>query len=130
MRLATINKNEQKSKSAVTDFQFLILQFESQDVLVPWPKAYCLNSGSGSGYPGSKLSAGAIPCINELDPDRYAQKSPLTSKRYKIFILIFALIVALHSFLFTYQIHQNRVTKVQKEELLDRSDLQSIAVYQ
>lgn len=53
------------------------LQFESQDVLVPWPKAYCMNSVTNR----SKRSS--APHATELYYNQNAQKFP-SSKRYLI----------------------------------------------
>ncbi|XP_046487367.1 uncharacterized protein fid [Neodiprion pinetum] len=50
-------------------------KFESQDVLIPWPKAYCLSSFSnGATYSG-------IPYADEIQHNQIAPKDFLTSKR-------------------------------------------------
>ncbi|KAK0098149.1 hypothetical protein PV326_010848 [Microctonus aethiopoides] len=48
-------------------------KFESQDVLVPWPKAYCLNSTCNCET--------GLPCMNNVRRDEKTQKCILASKR-------------------------------------------------
>lgn len=50
-------------------------QFESQDVLIPWPKSHCMSAAS-DGTKHSSVSEG-----NEKRNDDVAQKNPSFSKR-------------------------------------------------